>query len=137
VHKKAYFLKKGVKSPKQIPALLLSPTDMDLPGADSSEVILLLREMNRRNKQQMICFCLFHTFAPVFHFKLCSFCWWGRKNIFLPRVTGYPRYAAERRTALTAQPSQLCVDSSISAYKNVNLVATAIRVILINIFASF
>jgi len=20
----------------------------------------------------------------VFHFRLCSFCWWGRRNIFAP-----------------------------------------------------
>jgi len=27
---------------------------------------------------------LFRAFAPVFHFKLNSFCWWGCKNSFAP-----------------------------------------------------
>jgi len=28
------------------------------------------------------------AFAPIFHFKLCNFCWWERKNLFCPRAQG-------------------------------------------------
>jgi len=29
---------------------------------------------------------LFCTFAPIFHFKLCRFCWRGVQNISCPRA---------------------------------------------------
>jgi len=32
----------------------------------------------------MLCFWFFRAFALILHFKLCSFCWWERKNIFAP-----------------------------------------------------
>jgi len=38
----------------------------------------------RQTTQQMLCFYYSRAFAPIFHFKFCSFCWWGRKNIFAP-----------------------------------------------------
>jgi len=30
------------------------------------------------------------TFASIFHFIFCSFCWEGRKTIFFPRAQGTP-----------------------------------------------
>jgi len=36
----------------------------------------------------MFCFCFFHTFAPIFHFKLCNFCKRGQKNISCLRAPG-------------------------------------------------
>jgi len=30
--------------------------------------------------------CFFGTFSPIIHFKLCRFCWLGRKNISCPRA---------------------------------------------------
>jgi len=41
----------------------------------------------------MSCFCIFHVFAPIFHFKLCSFCWQGAQDYSLPQGAGYPSYA--------------------------------------------
>jgi len=38
-------------------------------------------------------FCLFETFAPIFHFKLCRFAWQGAQEYFLPQGAGYPSYA--------------------------------------------
>jgi len=40
------------------------------------------------NSKLMLYFCFLRDFAPMFYFKLCSFCWWERKNIFLP-AAGY------------------------------------------------
>jgi len=40
-----------------------------------------------RNKA-ILYFFFFRTFAPVFHFKICSYCWRGRKNISCPRAQG-------------------------------------------------
>jgi len=34
--------------------------------------------------QKVFYFFFFRTFAPIFHFKLCSFCWRERKNISCP-----------------------------------------------------
>jgi len=39
---------------------------------------------NRSNIPKIFWFCFFRSFVPNFHFKLCSFCWCGRKNIFAP-----------------------------------------------------
>jgi len=36
----------------------------------------------------MFCFCFFRIFAPIFHFKLCSFFDGERKNISYPRAQG-------------------------------------------------
>jgi len=34
----------------------------------------------------MFFFCFFRTFTPIFHFKLCSFCWREHKNASCPRA---------------------------------------------------
>jgi len=34
--------------------------------------------------------------SSIFHFKLCSFCWW-RTKYYLPPDAGYPSYATERQ----------------------------------------
>jgi len=44
----------------------------------------MLPKKEKQYVQEMFCFCFFH-FAPIFHFKLCSFYWRGRKNISCPR----------------------------------------------------
>jgi len=33
----------------------------------------------------MFCFCFSALSCLFFYCKLCSFCWWGRKNTFAPR----------------------------------------------------
>jgi len=50
------------------------------------------------NKEQInyskFYFSFFRTFAPIFHFKLCSFCYRSAEGyIFLTPVAGYPSYA--------------------------------------------
>jgi len=48
--------------------------------------ITLKKEQNNCNK----CFASSAAFALIFHFKLCSFCWWGAQECFWAK---YPSYA--------------------------------------------
>jgi len=36
------------------------------------------------------------TNALIFHFKLCGFCYWGRKNVICPRAQGTLATTAQR-----------------------------------------
>jgi len=38
--------------------------------------------------------------APIFHFKLCSFCWWSAQKSHLPMAAGYPSYTTGKRCRL-------------------------------------
>jgi len=98
--KKMHFFEKAVNSPQcrglrsriwltsggwgilpQTPTLLFQLIDIDLSKCVSSvKHILLFQKINKSNKQKMLCFCVVCTFAHIFHFKICSFCWVGRKN---------------------------------------------------------
>jgi len=60
----------------QNPVLLLPPTNIALSVPVSG------LENTAATNGQMLCFCFFRAFAPIFHFKLCN--WWGRKNSFAP-----------------------------------------------------
>jgi len=40
------------------------------------------RKYNKSNNSKCSAFWLLRSFIPIFHFNLCSFCWWGRKNTF-------------------------------------------------------
>jgi len=42
---------------------------------------------------QNVLFLLLRTFSPIFHFKLCTFCWQEAQEYFLPQSAGYPSYA--------------------------------------------
>jgi len=44
--------------------------------------ITFKKEKNKYNN----CSSAFASFAPIFYFKLCSFCWWGCKNVSCPRT---------------------------------------------------
>jgi len=55
--------------------------------------ILFTSKNNRSNNSKLVfCFWYFHTFAPIFHFKILQFLLVGRKSIFAPEP-GYPCYA--------------------------------------------
>jgi len=108
--KNAYFLNSasGAPSPNprllpaalrpQTPALLLSPTITSL-----SSSFLALNAFYYPKKRieittaVMLCFCFLRSFAPIFHFKLCSFCWQGAQDYSLPQGAGYPSYATGHR----------------------------------------
>jgi len=76
------FCIKSCKIRLQTPVLLLPPTNIawsvPVSGVENTAV----------PKGQILCFCFFRAFAPIFHFKLCNFCWWERTNIFCPRAQG-------------------------------------------------
>jgi len=46
--------------------------------------LLLKKKKKKTTLQETFCFCFFCTFAPIFQFKLCSFCWQGCKNFSCP-----------------------------------------------------
>jgi len=104
-----FFWKKAVKSPQcqgiriqksplassgwwlrlQTSALLLSLTDINLSKcvlAFYSKYFLLLRKINRSNKQQMYWFCLFRAFAPIFSVQTLQFFVGGGAKIVLSPV---------------------------------------------------
>jgi len=52
-------------------------------------------------------FCFLRTFALIFHFRLCSFCWRGAQEYFLPQGAGYPSYATDRNPKNTSELASL------------------------------
>jgi len=65
----------------QTPMLSHPPTITTLSNS-------FLMHPQRKITEVNVCFCFISTFAPIFRFKLCSFCWRGCKNISCPRTQG-------------------------------------------------
>jgi len=74
----------------QTPAFFLPPINIALSSAFLSlnvRGILLFRIVIVVTKSKCSAIAS-STPCASFHFKLCSFCWWGRKNILCPRAQG-------------------------------------------------
>jgi len=65
----------------QTTALLLPPTMTTL-----SNSFLALNAFYYPQKKKK--FCFFQAFVPIFHFKLCSFCWQEAQKYFLSQGAG-------------------------------------------------
>jgi len=46
-------------------------------------------------------FCIFPTFAPIFNFELCRFCWQKAQKYFLVQGTRYPSYATDFTSSIS------------------------------------
>jgi len=57
---------------------------------------LLLSKKKQNNYSKYSAFVSSALFAPIFHYKLCSFCSRGRKNISCPRALGTLGYASAK-----------------------------------------
>jgi len=75
------------------PALLFSPTITTLSSSFLALNAFYSLEKEQNNYSKYSVFCFFRTFAPIFHFKLSSFCWQGAHNYSLSQGAGYPSYA--------------------------------------------
>jgi len=103
MHKNAYFLEKSKNidsaSEAPLPNLRWPPASGGaaprLPRCYSRPLLQFvkfiygaMRFITPQKRTNNYMFYFFHTFAPIliFYFKLCSFCWQGRKNISCPRT---------------------------------------------------
>jgi len=101
--KSAYFLKRKsclsvgkVKPPFAsggCPALFLSSTITTLSSSFQALNAFYYLQSEQNNYSNVL-LLLFPHFYTIFHLKLCSFCWWGAHEYFLPQDARYPSYAS-------------------------------------------
>jgi len=91
--KNAYILEKDVKNLLRVGLRSQTPVSLQqlgVPPPDPRVVTPAGLLLSKKNK-----FCIFQIFAAIFHLKLCSFCWQGAQEYFLPQGAGYPSYATD------------------------------------------